>query len=1006
MSELFNTKTRTAESLAAGQIDQAVLSGTHSYASDADVNVIDPSGNTVSVKGADLKDAIAQGYKTESPLQFASRKYVDENEGLKGSTKVALREAADQLSFGVTDAILKKTETDVEKAQYESLKAKHQAASIFGNVGGFGASLLYGGPLFQTAAKAGKIAQGASKVATSSVAAALIERGLGKSTAEKLAGTIAEEAITRGAQLGVEGAVVVAPKAITEAMLGDPGEAAETLGWGLGLGAIIGGVGGPLYKAYEKSKGLRTKAEEFALSKMDPDAFKALKAEQLKNAETAKEAKTAAEAMMAPAEGRAAVTEAEKLAEREAKSKLLQSVETPENADLLKALNDSGTPIENQISLSEMMRKKKGNANEIAQAMERQGLADKTMAMQLSDSVPVQRIESQIIESFSGPGFAKRAQYDAIQNQGIERPLMESLGIKSAEGLAPVNPSDSGSSIAKMIKEQVEMKYDQLNKAYDVINKYFPAIPVNEKGIEQIARNIERLKIDGVETLAKRPNSDVAQFLKTVSKDLRLQETLQELKVFKTKLREYSGPQPSHDVKEALSLVRDKISEAETRYIKQDAMRMKNPEARDKILSLIEFRSEADAGYRKFREMMEDIAPQLGLKKQIKTPSDMINFLEDVDGEKLFKVLSKSKKLDLLEAEMPEAAKAFLDLKRADIIANAIENNRVKPGKVISELDQLPWEVKAKLLVDPVKYADAKTIRDSFKVERSVFNPSQTNVAREAQGFIKQSAQDYMLGKLVDKVSNVEAILLAGKAQEKAQEQLSRIPEVVKKAIDNVKKNARPASIGAGARMFDQKGDYEDFMKRIRESLNKSSSQPDIRRNKQGDWVNWTRDQGAPKVAEALGMHTERAFAYLESQVPRPITPNPLVKYDFKPSDAESYSFSRKLDVALNPFSIIDDIGNNSVTKDQLGAMQAIYPMLYNKIRGEVLNQVTETKETVPYQARLKFSLLFDAPLDVSLQKTAQLQGTYQQKPEPPSPSNAKLSLAKNSMTQVQRLGA
>jgi hypothetical protein len=243
MPKLYNTQTRREETLPETEIQNALLSGSHSYAAGERVNVKDESGEVVSVPTENLTRAFEAGYQLETASQGAVREYVDDNKGLVGSAKVALGQFADEALMGLPELIFDKTQDPLAVAKKEALKKEHEFANTVGGIAGFGASTLVGAPIFKGAAKTGEIA---SKI----VAEKLLAKGgeeLGKRTAGKVAKDIVARMATSATKMGVESAVLSAPRAITEAALGDPEAAGETMLAGVGLGAIFG-AGGSLAK--------------------------------------------------------------------------------------------------------------------------------------------------------------------------------------------------------------------------------------------------------------------------------------------------------------------------------------------------------------------------------------------------------------------------------------------------------------------------------------------------------------------------------------------------------------------------------------------------------------------------------------------------------------------------------------------------------------------------------------------------------------------------------------
>jgi hypothetical protein len=243
----------------------------------------DEWGDPTYVHPDDVEKASAEGYEIKGEFGEKVDNYVEENKGLKGRAKVFLGQMADEFALGVPELIYDKTKTPLEVAQKEALKKQYSAANIAGGVTGFGAGLVVGAPLFKGAAAVGeKATEGVAKILGAKAAGEV-----GKTTLKNIAKNI----VAKGAGTGVEGAILSSPYAFTEAALGDPDDAAETLMFGVGVGSLFGGGGALLSgarkltseskiineaqekisKALKESKDLKGMAEDKALEALNPN---------------------------------------------------------------------------------------------------------------------------------------------------------------------------------------------------------------------------------------------------------------------------------------------------------------------------------------------------------------------------------------------------------------------------------------------------------------------------------------------------------------------------------------------------------------------------------------------------------------------------------------------------------------------------------------------------------------------------------------------------------------
>lgn len=257
---LYNVQTRQPEDV--DNMEEAILQGTHSFPVGQRVN-IRKGDETISIDTREINKAIQNGYTIERPNQRAVREYVEDNDGLGGAIKVGLSQFADEALLGLPEMIYDKTADPLEVAKKEALKKEHELANTLGGIGGFGASLYAPGvsALFKGATKGGNIVSKhlAEKIIASS------SGQVGKRAAGKVAKDLAAKTAVGASKLGTEGLIFSAPHAITEAALGDPEAAAETLLSGVGFGAAFGGAGAltkELFKVSrvsEKVKGLKEK---------------------------------------------------------------------------------------------------------------------------------------------------------------------------------------------------------------------------------------------------------------------------------------------------------------------------------------------------------------------------------------------------------------------------------------------------------------------------------------------------------------------------------------------------------------------------------------------------------------------------------------------------------------------------------------------------------------------------------------------------------------------------
>ena len=301
LNTLYDTTTGKQSRLAFADIPQALVDGKVGFKKDELIPMLAPDGTAGTIPGINVTQALLQGYKLEGAQQKAVREYVQDNKGISGTLKVGLGKFADEALFGIPEIIMDHTADPLEIAKKEALKNDHEIANAAGGIGGFGASMFYGGELFHAATKGGKLAQtlvrGGEKLTAEAIAekgieaagkqlvGKLVASGAEKAAAEAVAPGLLRETAANMAKYGVEGAIITAPRTITEAMLitgkgiandnlkvSDYAPVAEHVAFGIGAGALLG-VPGPL-----GGKFLKMTKE---LGKYAPKYFDSLRPENL-----------------------------------------------------------------------------------------------------------------------------------------------------------------------------------------------------------------------------------------------------------------------------------------------------------------------------------------------------------------------------------------------------------------------------------------------------------------------------------------------------------------------------------------------------------------------------------------------------------------------------------------------------------------------------------------------------------------------------------------------------
>lgn len=161
----------------------------------------------------------------------------------------------------------------------------------------------------------------------------------------------------------------------------------------------------------------------------------------------------------------------------------------------------------------------------------------------------------------------------------------------------------------------------------------------------------------------------------------------------------------------------------------------------------------------------------------------------------------------------------------------------------------------------------------------------------------------------------------------------------------------------------------EEAFRRLKQDLNTLEAQPQI-----------LADQlAASPLAQAgvlentafqAGMVATRAVQYLKMKIPQTVSRRGalnLLTEDSMPSSIELAKFERIVNAVENPMSIVENLENGQLTRDEVKAVQFVYPNLFMQIQEKAMEFVTDNAGKLSYQKRLQLGILFDVPADTSL---------------------------------------
>lgn len=154
---------------------------------------------------------------------------------------------------------------------------------------------------------------------------------------------------------------------------------------------------------------------------------------------------------------------------------------------------------------------------------------------------------------------------------------------------------------------------------------------------------------------------------------------------------------------------------------------------------------------------------------------------------------------------------------------------------------------------------------------------------------------------------------------------------------------------------------------------------------------------GDGDMALAVQVQAMRILAYLKQKLPRRVHVGLTGPEYSRPPEIDITRFARLWAIACDPLSILDDLNEFAVSRDQVTGIADLYPQLYKAIQDAVPQQLTRAKSVDPkfYLWRQKETLLRvlvrqEAP-NIALGKAIQaVREQQKQQQKPPGPSGPK----------------
>lgn len=160
-------------------------------------------------------------------------------------------------------------------------------------------------------------------------------------------------------------------------------------------------------------------------------------------------------------------------------------------------------------------------------------------------------------------------------------------------------------------------------------------------------------------------------------------------------------------------------------------------------------------------------------------------------------------------------------------------------------------------------------------------------------------------------------------------------------------------------------------------------------------------DEHAPRTGHAMRQVQLRAAQHIlaNTAVKPKTTNNPnlgALSAQARPDPVQVYDLSRRVRAIEDPFTLLDDLKDGTLSVAATEAVRDVYPRLYAEMQAQAVEGLANSRQLLQYEHRIRLGLLFNLPTDPTLRPEylSRMQAIYQKPqqqpqggPQPQNPS-------------------
>lgn len=948
------------------------------------VNVLNPSGDLVSLPADQVNEALSAGYKVARPPDIqAYRDKQEHGEGFGNELASFAEGAASGLTFGVSRHMENSLGITTPEAQ-GMRKEYNPNASMAGEVTGIAAPMLASlgaaAPVegAAEAVNAASLAKGALRAspvnavsaaghAVTSAAMPLAKKGasllVNPETSPLLHSVLAKSG-ANAIGSSVEAAAYGLGQSVDESALGDPDAMGEKLMHNIGFSALLGGTIGGILGPFSRTASKESGAIQSALQ----DDI----------------ASTAAISNHA-AEGAAPLADVAQTPFKDMPGSL---------ADIKGAVKGAGPMVPEGLPQRAALKDAIDNLPDLQfkpHALQYESLEDQAL----------RDYYKTFLESSADDAKDLR-QYEALQKQeGVVKTDHE-INSLSPTKKASADPVEGGNKAIKAFTDQYEAEKKELApafKQFDEIAKGTRAdagnvvLKLQDANVGLDAEKLINIADDGkfsVEkyspdmSISKKTHSALKDVMQVLNKE---DVTISQLRNVRESIRDIGfgemGPRDQAQIGAIRRVLMDEMQERIERGTTDQGLRetfkrfAQNEEKRSVIEKIFGGSVSDSASFAK-KIVPEDVL------NRIFSDTVSVKAAKDILGSKFDQVaadflahkkasftdpakngFSSQKFSTFLKGKTPELAEAFAEkpqtLKRLNALSDYMrilpDSPSVNPSGTAKTLGILERISSLPKLLNPrqmlIDFGEKKAQALELEKQRSTID-------KILQGQKLSDAKQ----SIEDRTSHIQ---LLDKMERMAQKTSTAIQDGVTSIFSGAAKGAKASSGYLGSHLGSAKGkrsaqnDKSDVVAQINSLQN----------NPQGfidhlDQLARPIHGSAPNSAMSLQSTMTRAVTFLHSKVPQPPAPMPLSK-PLPVSANEMAVFEKYYHAVENPIATLHKIKNCEIGPEAVEAISNVYPKLYEEMTSKVMEAITDKSAkigSIPYATKLGLSMFLQQDLD------------------------------------------